>query len=110
VLIKNQTLRINDDRDTFRDFCFVENVIQANLLATMAESPEAVNQVYNVALNDCTTLNQLYEMMKSLLKDQFPHLQHHRPQYVDFREGDVRHSQADISKAAKMPGFEHSSN
>jgi UDP-N-acetylglucosamine 4-epimerase len=59
-----------------------------------------------VALNDCTTLNQLYEMMKSLLKDQFPHLQHHRPQYVGFREGDVRHSQADISKAANLLGYE----
>lgn len=106
ALIKNQTLRINGDGETSRDFCYVENVIQANLLAALAQSPEAVNQVYNVALNDCTTLNQLYEMMKSLLMDQFPHLQHHSPQYVDFREGDVRHSQADISKAAKLLGYE----
>jgi UDP-N-acetylglucosamine 4-epimerase len=106
ALIKNQTLRINGDGETSRDFCYVDNVIQANLLAALVQSPEAVNHVYNVALNDCTTLNQLYEMMKSLLKDQFPHLQHHRPQYVDFREGDVRHSQADISKAAKLLGYE----
>jgi UDP-N-acetylglucosamine 4-epimerase len=106
ALIKNQTLRINGDGETSRDFCYVDNVIQANLLAALVQNPEAINQVYNVALNDCTTLNQLYEMMKSLLKDQFPHLQRHRPEYVDFREGDVRHSQADISKAAKLLGFE----
>jgi UDP-N-acetylglucosamine 4-epimerase len=108
ALIKNQTLRINGDGETSRDFCFVDNVIQANLLAALTQSPEAINQVYNVALNDCTSLNQLYEMMKSLLQERFPHLQHHRPQYVDFREGDVRHSQADISKAIQLLGFEPS--
>jgi UDP-N-acetylglucosamine/UDP-N-acetylgalactosamine 4-epimerase len=108
ALINNQTLRINGDGETSRDFCFVDNVIQANLLAAMDKSPEAVNQVYNVALNDCTTLNQLYEMMKSLLMKQFPHLQQHRPEYVDFREGDVRHSQADISKAVRLLGYEPS--
>jgi UDP-N-acetylglucosamine 4-epimerase len=106
ALITNQTLRINGDGETSRDFCFVDNVVQANLLAAHVQSPEAVNQVYNVALNDCTTLNQLYEMMKSLLKERFPHLQNHRPQYVNFREGDVRHSQADISKAGKLLGYE----
>lgn len=108
ALIKNQPLRINGDGETSRDFCFVDNVIQANLLAAMAESPEVINQVYNVALNDCTTLNQLYEMMKSLLQERFPHLQTHRPEYVDFREGDVRHSQADISKAVRLLGYKPS--
>lgn len=106
ALIKNQTLRINGDGETSRDFCFVDNVVQANLLAALTQSPEAVNQVYNVALNDCTSLNQLYEMMKSLLQERFPHLQLHHPQYVDFREGDVRHSQADITKAVRLLGFE----
>lgn len=105
ALIKNQTLRINGDGETSRDFCFIDNVIQANLLAALTQNPEAVNQVYNVALNDCTSLNQLYEMMKSLLQERFPDLQHHRPQYEAFREGDVRHSQADISKATKLLGF-----
>ena len=108
ALIKNQTLRINGDGETSRDFCFVDNVIQANLLAALTQNPEAINQVYNVALNDRTSLNQLYEMMKSLLQQRFPHLQQHRPQYVGFREGDVRHSQADISKATKLLGFEPS--
>ncbi|PWB59895.1 MAG: Vi polysaccharide biosynthesis UDP-N-acetylglucosaminuronic acid C-4 epimerase TviC [Nitrosomonadales bacterium] len=106
ALIKNQTLYINGDGETSRDFCFIDNVIQANLLAALADSPDAANQIYNVALNERTSLNQLYDMMRSLLMEQFPHLQEHRPQYVGFREGDVRHSQADISKARKLLGFE----
>ncbi|MHB9102944.1 MAG: SDR family oxidoreductase [Sulfuricella sp.] len=105
ALIMDQPVYINGDGETSRDFCFVENVVQANLLAALADGSEAVNQVYNVALNERTSLNQLYEMMRSLLLEQFPHLQEHRPQYVDFREGDVRHSQADISKAGKLLGF-----
>ncbi|MDP2964302.1 MAG: SDR family oxidoreductase, partial [Sulfurimicrobium sp.] len=106
ALIRNQTLYINGDGETSRDFCFIDNVVQANLLAALADNPEAANQVYNVALNERTSLNQLYEMMRSLLQEQFPHLETHRPQHVDFREGDVRHSQADISKAARLLGFE----
>lgn len=105
ALIKNQALYINGDGETSRDFCFVENVIQANLLAATTSNPEAVNQVYNVALNERTSLNQLYEMMRSQLVGKFSHLQDHRPQYVDFRQGDVRHSQADISKAKQLFGF-----
>ncbi|MBI5430612.1 MAG: SDR family oxidoreductase [Nitrosomonadales bacterium] len=108
ALIENQTVRINGDGETSRDFCFVDNVIQANILAALAQNPEAINQIYNVALNDRTSLNQLYEMMKSLLQKRFPHLQNHHPQYVGFREGDVRHSQADISKAIQLLGFEPS--
>ena len=106
ALIKDQTLRINGDGETTRDFCFIDNVVQANLLAVIAERPEAANQVYNVALNERTSLNQLYQMMRALLVDSFPHIQKHQPQYASFRDGDVRHSQADISKAAKLLGFE----
>jgi len=105
ALIMDQPVYINGDGETSRDFCFIDNVVQANLLAALADSSEAVNQVYNVALNERTSLNQLYEMMRSLLLEQFPHLQKHHPQHVDFREGDVRHSQADISKAGKLLGF-----
>jgi UDP-N-acetylglucosamine 4-epimerase len=105
ALIRNQALRINGDGDTSRDFCFIDNVVQANLLAAMADK-NAVNQVYNVALNDRTTLKQLYQMMCDLLCGQFPHVAAHKPQYVDFRPGDVRHSQADISKAAALLGYE----
>ncbi len=106
ALIMDQTLQINGDGETSRDFCFIDNVVQANLLAAMVDDQEAVNQVYNVALNERTSLNQLYDMMRTLLLTQFPHLEEHRPQYREFREGDVRHSQADIAKAKKLLGFQ----
>ncbi|NOT68439.1 MAG: Vi polysaccharide biosynthesis UDP-N-acetylglucosaminuronic acid C-4 epimerase TviC [Methylophilaceae bacterium] len=106
ALIQDQPVRINGDGETSRDFCFIDNVVQANLLAALADQPEAANQVYNVALNERTSLNQLYEMLRVLLLAQFPHLATHRPQYGDFRDGDVRHSQADISKAIKLLGFQ----
>ena len=104
ALIRNQPLRINGDGETSRDFCYIDNVVQANLLAAMA-SQEAVNQVYNVALNERTSLNQLYAMMRELLRARFPHVEAHQPTYVDFRRGDVRHSQADIGKAATLLGY-----
>lgn len=106
ALIRNHPLYINGDGETSRDFCFIDNVVQANLLAALADHTEAANQVYNVALNERTSLNQLYGMMRSLLLEKFPHLQEHHPQYAAFRDGDVRHSQADISKAARLLGFE----
>jgi UDP-N-acetylglucosamine 4-epimerase len=104
ALIRDEELRINGDGETSRDFCYIDNVVQANLLAAMAGS-EAANQVYNVALNDRTSLNQLHAMMAGLLADRFPHVAAHKPTYVDFRKGDVRHSQADISKAATLLGY-----
>lgn len=104
-MIRNRPLLINGDGETSRDFCFIDNVVQANLLAATADKPEAVNQVYNVALNERTTLNQLYLMMRELLQVRFPHLAGHRPQYQGFRAGDVRHSQADIGKARELLGF-----
>jgi UDP-N-acetylglucosamine 4-epimerase len=105
ALIRNQPLRINGDGETSRDFCFIDNVIQANVLAALVQAPQAVNQVYNVALNERTSLNQLYDMMCKLLREQFPHLAAHKPEYGDFRAGDVRHSQADISKAEQLLGY-----
>ena len=105
-LIRGQTLYINGDGETSRDFCFIENVVQVNLLAALAENSEAVNQIYNVAINERTSLNQLYEMICALLVEKFPDLRNHKPTYTDFRRGDVRHSQADISKAGKMLGFD----
>jgi UDP-N-acetylglucosamine 4-epimerase len=106
ALIRNKSLYINGDGETSRDFCFVENVIQANLLAALVDAPNVVNEVYNVALNERTTLNQLHAMMCELLWDKFPHLKNHKPEYVAFRAGDIRHSQADISKAKTLLGFE----
>ena len=105
ALIKNEPLFINGDGETSRDFCYIDNVIQANVLAATAADPEASNQVFNVALNERTSLNQLHAMMRELLGAQFPHVRTHQPQYAPFRAGDVRHSQADISKAARLLGF-----
>lgn len=103
-LIRNETIKINGDGETSRDFCYIDNVVQANLLAALADK-EAANQVFNVALNERTSLNELHAMMRDLLKEQFPHVAEHQPEYRDFRAGDVRHSQADISKAATLLGY-----
>jgi UDP-N-acetylglucosamine 4-epimerase len=97
---------INGDGETSRDFCYIDNVIQANLLAATSQHPEAANQVYNVAVGDRTTLNQLFEAIRSLLAPKFPHLADFKPVYRDFRAGDVRHSLADISKARTRLGYE----
>ncbi|OWW20394.1 SDR family oxidoreductase [Noviherbaspirillum denitrificans] len=105
ALIRNGELAINGDGETSRDFCYVENVVQANFLAALTKDSSAVNQVYNVALGDRTTLNQLYQSMRTVLSGRFAHLHNHKPVYRDFRKGDVRHSQADISKAKTLLGF-----
>lgn len=105
-MIKDEPVYINGDGETSRDFCFIENVRQMNLLAATSDNPEAINQVYNVAVGDRTTLNQLYEQLHLNLLSSFPHLQHVKPIYRDFRAGDVRHSLADISKAFKLLGYQ----
>ena len=104
-LIKNEPVYINGDGETSRDFCYIENVIQINLLAATAENPDAANQVYNVAVGDRTTLNQLYETLRENLVGQFPHLAGAKPVHRDFRAGDVRHSLADITKAKSLLGY-----
>lgn len=108
ALIHDQPVYIKGDGETSRDFTFVENVVQANLLSALADHPDAANQVYNIALNERTSLNELYEMIRSLLLEQFPQHINHRPEYTDFRAGDVRYSQADISKARELLGYEPS--
>ncbi len=105
ALIRNEELRINGDGETSRDFCYIDNVVQANLLSALAPN-DAANQVFNVAVNQRTSLKELYGMMRDLLRARFPHLDAHQPQYVDFRRGDVRHSQADISKAQTLLGYQ----
>jgi UDP-N-acetylglucosamine 4-epimerase len=106
ALIKNGEVAINGDGETSRDFCFIDNVVQANILAAQANDPAAVNQVYNIALGDRTTLNELYRAMCALLVERLPHVHTHQPKYRGFRNGDIRHSQADISKARTLLGFE----
>jgi UDP-N-acetylglucosamine/UDP-N-acetylgalactosamine 4-epimerase len=104
-MIKNETLLVNGDGETSRDFCYVENVVQANILSATTTNKDAINQVYNVAVNERTTLNQLFDMQRSLLVKRFAHLENFKPKYQDFRAGDVRHSLADISKAQNLLGY-----
>ncbi len=108
AMISNSPVLINGDGETSRDFCYVANAVQANLLAATADSDEAANQVYNVAVADRTSLNQLFELLRSSLAIRFAHLQLFAPVYQDFRAGDVRHSLADIGKARTMLGYEPS--
>lgn len=105
AMIKNEDVYINGSGETSRDFCYVENVVQMNILAAIARNLEAVNQVYNTALNDRTTLNELLEKLRCRLLSHFDHLQNFYPIYRDFRKGDVLHSQADISKAKRLLGY-----
>jgi UDP-N-acetylglucosamine/UDP-N-acetyl-alpha-D-glucosaminouronate 4-epimerase len=104
-LIGGEPVYINGDGETSRDFCYVENAVQANLLAATTGNPAALNQVYNVAVAERTTLNQLFELERELLIEHFPQVRECRPHYREFREGDVRHSLADISKARKLLGY-----
>jgi UDP-N-acetylglucosamine 4-epimerase len=106
AMIAGETVFINGDGETSRDFCYVDNAVQANLLAATTESPKAINQVYNVAVGDRTSLNDLYEHLRRLLALRFPHLEKSKPQYREFRAGDVRHSLADVGKAARLLDYE----
>jgi UDP-N-acetylglucosamine/UDP-N-acetylgalactosamine 4-epimerase len=105
ALLKHEAVYINGDGETSRDFCFVEDVVQANLLAATAPDPAAVNQVYNVAFGRQTTLNELYRLLKEMLQRQDSLLTAHKPVYRDFRPGDVQHSLADIAKAKRSLGY-----
>ncbi|WP_295583249.1 NAD-dependent epimerase/dehydratase family protein [uncultured Lamprocystis sp.] len=105
ALIAGQAVFINGDGETSRDFCYIDNAVQANLLAATATTPQAANQVYNVAVGERTTLNDLYALIHRHLLPRYPHLQGAQPSYRDFRPGDVRHSLADITKAATRLGY-----
>ncbi|REL25226.1 Vi polysaccharide biosynthesis UDP-N-acetylglucosaminuronic acid C-4 epimerase TviC [Thalassotalea euphylliae] len=106
AMIKGDTVFINGDGETSRDFCYIDNTVQMNILAATAAS-EAKNAVYNVALGDRTTLNALYGAIKHALVENDVNVSQ-EPSYRDFRAGDVRHSQADIAKAKHALGYEPS--
>ena len=104
ALLQGEEVFVNGDGETSRDFCYIENAVQANLLAATTTNSEALNQVYNVALGDRTSLNDLYKLITASLA-----LHCQLPasilSYRDFRAGDVRHSLADISKAQTLLGY-----
>jgi UDP-N-acetylglucosamine/UDP-N-acetylgalactosamine 4-epimerase len=103
AMIRNEDLIINGDGETSRDFCFVQNAVQANLKAALAPT-EVQGEVYNVAVGERTTLNNLFAMLQAELATRQIHYVK-QPHYEAFRSGDVRHSQADISKAARKLGY-----
>ncbi len=105
-MLKGDAVYINGTGETSRDFCFIENVVQANILAATTERSEAVNQVYNIAVNARTTLNELFEMIRIRLKPYFPYLKGFKPTYRDFRPGDIMHSHANIEKARNLLGYQ----
>lgn len=103
-MIRGGNVYVNGDGETSRDFCYIENVVQANLLAAMKLDNESRNQVYNIAFGGRTTLNQLFTAISSsLMKNGVSYDK--KPIYRDFRAGDVRHSQADINKACLNLGY-----
>lgn len=103
AMIQGEDVYINGDGETSRDFCFIENTVQMNILAAMAPD-EAKDEVYNVAVGDRTTLNDLYRSIQSaLVENNISNIV--EPTYRDFRRGDVRHSQADITKGKIQLGY-----
>ncbi|BCA80085.1 SDR family oxidoreductase [Desulfuromonas sp. AOP6] len=106
ALLRGETIYINGTGETSRDFCYVQNAVQANLLAATATNPEAINQVYNVAVNARTNLLELFTLLRDGLAISHPDLTNVQPVHRDFRAGDVLHSQADVCKAASLFGYE----
>ena len=106
AMIGNQPVYINGNGQTSRDFCYIDNTVQGNLLAATSQNSEALNQVYNIAVGNRTTLNELYHNLNKILKKNFTHLENVKPIYRTFREGDVLHSQANISKAQRLLAYQ----
>jgi len=104
-LLRGEPVQINGDGETSRDFCFIANVTQANLLAATTGKREALNTAYNIAVGERTTLNELFHSLQAALRRREATLGEVEPVYRDFRAGDVRHSLADISKAQRLLGY-----
>lgn len=104
AMIQNEDVLINGDGETSRDFCYIKNAIQANILAATSTKEEAKNQVYNVAVGDRTTLNELFSAIRAELNKNNVNYSKEAV-YKDFRAGDVRHSQAEVSKISTKLGY-----
>jgi len=105
MLLKGYQPTINGDGRTSRDFCYIDNCVQANLLAATTDNAESLNKVYNVAFGEQTTLNELFESIKENLVSHNPQIDTIEAKYGPFRKGDVRHSLADISRAQDLLGY-----
>ena len=106
ALMNNDDAWINGDGTTARDFCYVDNVVQANLLAATTQDPAAINEIYNVAYGAQTTLDELFQMIRLLLASHDPAVMSRKPTHRDFRPGDMHISQADVGKARTLLGYE----
>ena len=105
-ILNNEDVYINGDGETSRDFCYIHNAVQSNILAAMNDKDEANDQVYNVALNDRTSLNELHKMIEDKIIQRVQGIEKKEPTYRDFRSGDVRHSEASIDKAQKLLDYQ----
>ncbi|WP_416695861.1 NAD-dependent epimerase/dehydratase family protein [Candidatus Pseudothioglobus sp. Uisw_050_01] len=105
-ILNHDPIFINGDGKTSRDFCYIDNVVQINILAALVEDNNSVNQIYNVAVSEKTNLNDLHQIIEGLLIKRIQGLIKKEPKYREFRVGDVKHSLADISKAKKLLGYQ----
>ena len=105
-ILNQESIFINGDGSTSRDFCYIDNVVQANILAATVKNDASINQVYNVAVGEKTSLNDLHQIIEDLLINRVDVLIKKEPIYREFRDGDVMHSLADISKAEALLGYQ----
>jgi len=106
TLMESKPIFINGDGSTTRDFCYVDNAVQANILAGVVEDDAALNQVFNIAVGDRTSLLDLFDFMRDKIAERNSVVRSLAPEFRPFRSGDVQHSQADISKARQLLGYE----
>jgi len=106
AMLNGQQIVINGKGDTSRDFCYIDNAVEMNILAALTENEEARDQIYNVALHDQTSLNELYSHIKQSIEGQIENIVINKPEYRDYRAGDVKHSCANIDKAKQLLGYD----
>lgn len=104
-MLRETPITIFGDGETTRDFCYIDNVVQANLLAATVDNADALGQIYNVAVGARMSLNELYGILRDLVTARHPDIEVPAPRYADFRPGDVRHSEASIGKAQQFLGY-----
>ena len=102
-MLSGEDVLINGDGETTRDFCFIENVVQANIKAALSSNPKSINEVYNIAVGDQTSLNELFTILSNLVPIESKDI---KKVHADFREGDVRHSKASIHKAKLLLDYD----
>lgn len=108
--LNNKAITINGDGKTSRDFTFIDNVIQANILSATSKNPKANGEVYNIAVGERTSLIEMYKFISKNIQSNLPSMKIEQPKFGNFRPGDVRHSLADITKAKNLLGYKPTHN